>query len=553
MTKVHEEVAAVAARLHDGPVFGLMGDANLKFVTLMRHRHGMAYHGARHEPGAVAMADGWARATGRVGLCSVTQGPGLTNTVTAMVESRKAGTPVVLLVGDTPVRSSGLNQDIDQRRMIESLDIRYVDIDSDRYVSEKLIDAFGWAGRELRPVVVGIRTDVQDLEARPSNRVEPAGSAVSVRSPTAEDVDALLDWSRPPNGRSCSRGAAPCAPVRGRSLSALAQRIGAVTATSVQAKSLFDDEFCVGIAGGFASPVAVDVLAEADLVLAFGCSLTPWTMRMGTLAPKATIVQCDADAAALGARYAIDRGIHADALATADALLSKLPAGSPLPRYRIEEVGSRLAGVRAEPVAPLPAIPTGRLDGRAVVRRLEQVLPREKTVVVDSGHFMGHPAMHLSVPNPARFVFSQDFQAMGLGLAGGIGAAVAAPDALTVVVIGDGGLMMSLGELDTAVRVRLPMLVVVMNDAAYGAEYHLLDRFGLPVEDSCFPDSDFAAIARSLGARGATVACDSDLDAVADWLAAPDRPLIVDCKIEPCAMAPWFREVFALMEAQNRR
>jgi thiamine pyrophosphate-dependent acetolactate synthase large subunit-like protein len=168
-----------------------------------------------------------------------------------------------------------------------------------------------------------------------------------------------------------------------------------------------------------------------------------------------------------------------------------------------------------------------------------------------SGHFMGHPAMHLSVPGPARFVFSQDFQAVGLGLAGGIGAAVADPHALTVVVIGDGGLMMSLCELDTAVRVGLPMLVVVMNDAAYGAEYHLLDRFGLPVEDSCFPDSDFAAVARSLGARGATIAC--DLDAVADWPAEPDRPLVVDCKIEPSAIAPWLREVFALKEAQNRR
>ncbi|QYN33879.1 hypothetical protein K1T35_36340 [Pseudonocardia sp. DSM 110487] len=92
-----------------------------------------------------------------------------------------------------------------------------------------------------------------------------------------------------------------------------------------------------------------------------------------------------------------------------------------------------------------------------------------------------------------------------------------------------------------------------MNDAAYGAEYHLLGRFGLLVEDSCFPDSDFAAVARSLGARGATVARDADLDAVADWLAAPDRPLVVDCKIEPSAMAPWFRVVFALKEAQNRQ
>src|SRR3712207_8992827 len=133
------------------------------------------------------------------------------------------------------------------------------------------------------------------------------------------------------------------------------------------------------------------------------------------------------------------------------------------------------------------------------------LLPPERTVAIDSGHFMGYPAMYLDVPDQHGFVFAQAFQSIGLGLANAIGAAVARPDRTCVAAVGDGGALMALGELETAARYKLPMVVVIYNDAAYGAEVHHFGPMGHPVELARFPDTDFAALARAAGAEGITV------------------------------------------------
>ena len=126
-------------------------------------------------------------------------------------------------------------------------------------------------------------------------------------------------------------------------------------------------------------------------------------------------------------------------------------------------------------------------------------------MVVDSGNFMGYPSMFLSVPDAAGFCFTQAFQSIGLGLASALGAAVARPDRLTVAALGDGGFLMSVAELATAARLGLPLLVVVYNDAAYGAEVHHFGPHGHPLDTVTFPDTDLAAIARGFGCAGATV------------------------------------------------
>src|SRR6185437_5902704 len=127
------------------------------------------------------------------------------------------------------------------------------------------------------------------------------------------------------------------------------------------------------------------------------------------------------------------------------------------------------------------------------------------TVAIDSGHFMGYPAMYLKVPDERGVVFTQAFQAVGLGLGSAIGAAVARPDRLTVAALGDGGAMIGLADLETVARLRLRMLIVIYNDAAYGAEVHHFGPHGHPLGIVQFPDVDFAALARAVGLRGVTV------------------------------------------------
>ncbi len=165
-------------------------------------------------------------------------------------------------------------------------------------------------------------------------------------------------------------------------------------------------------------------------------------------------------------------------------------------------------------------------------------------MAVDSGHFMGFPPMYLRVPDPAGFVFTQAYQSIGLGLASAIGAAVARPDRLTVACLGDGGALMALPELETLARLRLPMLVVVYDDAAYGAEVHHFGPQGLPTELVRFPDTDFAALARAAGAQGVTARSPADLEPLRDWLDTRDGPLVLDAKITPDFCAEWLEEAF---------
>jgi thiamine pyrophosphate-dependent acetolactate synthase large subunit-like protein len=174
--------------------------------------------------------------------------------------------------------------------------------------------------------------------------------------------------------------------------------------------------------------------------------------------------------------------------------------------------------------------------------RLDKMLPRERTVVCDSGHAMGWGTQFLSVPDARGFIFSNDFQAVGLGLATAFGAAVARPDRLTVSAPGEGGLMMSAGELETLVRYNIPMLVLVINDAAYGVEVHILRACGQSPKHAVFPDVDFAAVAKAFGARGLTVRKPADLDGLQQWLAAPRGPMVADCKVNPTIMGEWFKE-----------
>ncbi len=185
------------------------------------------------------------------------------------------------------------------------------------------------------------------------------------------------------------------------------------------------------------------------------------------------------------------------------------------------------------------------IDPRTLSTRLDAVLPGNRQLAVDSGNFMGYPASYLAVPAAGAFCFTQSFQSIGLGLATAIGAALAAPDRLPVLGTGDGGFLMGIAELETAVRLRIGLLVVVYDDAAYGAEVHHFGPDGADLSTVRFPDVDLAAVARGFGADGLTVRTPADLDPLATWLAGPrERPLVIDAKISSDGGSWWLHEAF---------
>jgi thiamine pyrophosphate-dependent acetolactate synthase large subunit-like protein len=188
------------------------------------------------------------------------------------------------------------------------------------------------------------------------------------------------------------------------------------------------------------------------------------------------------------------------------------------------------------------------IDPRALSIALDELLPAERTVAVDSGHFQGYPSMYLRVPDARGFVFPNAFQSVGLGLGAAIGAAVGRPDRIAVAALGDGGTMMALAEIETAVRYGLGIAIVIYDDAAYGAEVHHFGPHGHAVDLTQFADVDFAAIARGMGADGVTVRAVEDLAPLRDWLArcaaGEPRPLVVDAKVNPRTAAAWLEEAF---------
>jgi len=522
--------------------FGVLGSGNF-VATQALHAAGAAFHHARHEGGAIAMADGYARVSGRVGVCSVHQGPGFTNALTGLTEAAKSRTPLLVLAGEAPRAAIRSNFAVDQPGLAAILGAVPERIHSGASAAADTARALRRARVERRPVVLNLPLDVQQ-------EVAPGGAAPGqLREPErpapAPDVVAevadLIAVSRRPvivAGRGAVLAGAR------EPLERLGGAIGAVLATSAMGHGLFEGSaWAVGISGGFASPVAARLIAEADLVLAFGAGLTRWTTRDGALIARAAkVVQVDLDEESLGAHRPVHVGVVGDAAKTAEALLA---AGVANRGFRDTAGLEREIAEGSWRDAPFEdAGDATHLDPRALSMALDALLPAERTIAVDSGHFMGFPPMYLRVPDPAGFVFTQGFQSIGLGLGSGIGAAIARPDRLTVACLGDGGALMALGELETLARLRLPLLVVVYNDAAYGAEVHHFGPQGLPLELVRFPDTDFAALACAAGAHGITARTLEDLEGVAGWLAQRDGPLVVDAKITPDFCAEWLEEAF---------
>jgi thiamine pyrophosphate-dependent acetolactate synthase large subunit-like protein len=316
------------------------------------------------------------------------------------------------------------------------------------------------------------------------------------------------------------------------SIEELAEAAGALLTTSAVARGLFaGNPWYLDVMGGFATPTAADLIADADVLVSFGASLNQWTTRAGSLIPTGTtVVQVDLDLDAVGRHLPADLGVLGDSGATASAVAAELGRDGD-PRYRTPAVGERIkTGRRWQDEPYEDTSDDTHIDPRTLTIALDGMLPTERVVVPDGGNFNGYPAMFLEVADHHGYCLPLAFQSIGMALAAAIGTAVATSGRLTVAGIGDGGFMMALAELDTAVRLGLPLVVIVYDDAAYGAELHHFPD--APTETIVFPDTDIAAIARGIGADGITVRTVEDLAPVRDWLDGPrTSPLVIDAKI----------------------
>jgi thiamine pyrophosphate-dependent acetolactate synthase large subunit-like protein len=527
-------------------VFGLIGSGNF-VVTNALIDGGVEFVAARHEGGAICMAEAYAQISGDVALCTVHQGPGLTNTLTGLTEAAKSRTPLLMLAGDTAAAAVHSNFRIDQDGLVESVGAIAERIHGPTTAMADAARALHRARIERRPVVLMLPLDIQAMEfpnAPPAPQPMPPLPARPAAASVEAAADILLRARRPLilAGRG-ARVAAARDP-----LERLAERLGAVLATSAVANGLFaGNPWALGISGGFASPTSADLISQADVVLAVGVALNMWTTRHGRLVhPEARVVQIDDALEAFGTHHRFDLAVLGDAKAAALALLGVLDdQPENISGWRTPELAERIARGSWQLTPYADASDDGHIDPRTLSARLDQLLPAARTVAIDSGHFMGYPAMYLRVPDQQAFVFTQAFQAVGLGLATSIGAAIARPDRLTVAALGDGGTLLGLPDLETVARLQLHMVIVVYNDAAYGAEVHHFGPHGHRLDLVRFPDVDFASLGRAFGLCGLTVRGEGDLAAVSRWLADGAQPaLVIDAKVTPSVVAEWLEEAF---------
>ncbi len=544
--RVTEAVAATLAGLGADTLFGVVGSGNFHLTNALVGQ-GVRYVAARHEGGAASMADGWARTAGRTGLLTVHQGPGLTNAMTGITEAAKSRTPLLVLAADVPGPAITSNFRIDVAGLAAAVGATADRLHSPASAAADAARAYHTATRQRRAVVLAMPLDVQAGEC---DRQPPAtGLVLGPVAPAADAADALAAALARARRPVFVAGRGARAAQAADDLDRLAATCGALLATSAAAKGLFrGSPWDLDVSGGFATPLGAELIGAADLIVGWGCSLNMWTMRRGALiGPEATVVQVDDDPAAIGAHRPVHLGVLGDVATTARAALAALGdrfgSGD---GYRTEQVRSRIAREgRWRDVPYRDESGSGRIDPRTLSIALDDLLPAERTVSVDSGNFMGYPSMFLSVPDADGFCFTQGYQSIGLGLASGIGAAIARPDRLPVAALGDGGALMSIAELETAVRLRLPMLVVVYDDEAYGAEVHHFGPDGHPLDTVRFPPADLAGIGRGFGCAAVTVRGPADLDGVRDWLAGPrEGPLVVDAKVTSTRGAWWLEEAF---------
>ncbi|WP_367325116.1 thiamine pyrophosphate-binding protein [Streptomyces sp. HUAS ZL42] len=542
--KVAEAVGRALVAAGVGQVFGVVGSGNFHLTNAMVAA-GARFVAARHEGGAATMADAYARMSGTVAAVTVHQGPGLTNAMTGITEAAKSRTPMLVLAAEVTEPRS--NFFVDQEALAHAVGAVPVRVTSAGDAVEQAVTAVRRALHERRTVLLNLPLDVQALDVPDGALAQaaPPPQRVAVE-PEAAGVAALarvLEQARRPVFVA-GRGAR--SPGARDALEALAERCGALLATSAVARGLFQaSPWSLDVSGGFSSPLTAELIGAADTIVGWGCALNMWTMRHGRLiGAGTTVVQVDDDASALGAHREVQLGVTGDVELTARRVLEA--GGGQRRRYRTADVAAAIAArVRWRDVPYDDLSTRERIDPRTLSIALDDILPAQRVVGVDSGNFMGHPSMYLAVPDENGLCFTQAFQSIGLGLSTAIGAALAMPDRLAVAALGDGGALMGSAEFDTVRRLGLPMVVVVYNDDAYGAEVHHFGPDGHPLETVRFPATDIAAVARGYGFEAVTVRTLADLKAVQDWVAGPrSAPLLIDAKVVADRGAWWLEDAF---------
>ncbi|WP_245974871.1 thiamine pyrophosphate-binding protein [Corynebacterium alimapuense] len=534
-------VVADALLAHVSCFFGVMGHGNAWFIDAVE-KYGPGLIPVRHEVAAVAAADAYQRVTGKIAVATTTFGPGFSNTLTALAEAVQAQIPLLLVTGGPPA-GGFRSQDIDQRAAATAVGVTTLSVGVDD-AGELAIQALALALHTRRPVVLELPYDIAMLSVTDEGARIPTLPPVPLAPELGDEdviriVDALAFADRPLI--LAGRGVGHC----GRALRALATSLKCQVATTAPARGLFvpeSDESIgfsdLGVCGGFATAEVAGRIRKADVVLILGAGLNQFTTNHGqAFHSSATLIQIDlADVATWEGVSNFYQADVAGAIAALSAELARREGFTP-------QDGLVLAAKPVDVSVGEGLAADGLLDPRGLTARLNELLPADRLVAIDGGHFISWPATGLDLAGPDHLVMvGTAFQSIGLGFASGVGVAAAAGERVSVLATGDGGGLMGLADAESFIRVAQRGVVIVYNDASYGAERHQFFNRGLELAPMLIPEVDFAAVFRALGARSEVIRTLADLDDFGEWINSGQLGCYLrDCRISPAVVAPFIK------------
>ncbi|GAA0984395.1 thiamine pyrophosphate-binding protein [Acrocarpospora macrocephala] len=540
-------------------VFVLTGDGNMYWDAVLAEYPDVRSIHVRHEHCAVSMALAYAQKSGRLGVASVTCGPGLTQTMTALATAAAARIPLLMLAGEGPLHSPWYNQGIDQAPLVRATGAEYIQVHSLATLPRLVTQAFYLARAERRPVVLGVPMDLQqemiDIDEHPVGaedgigRLPDAGS----RLPHPEYIRRAAQRVRSATRIVVLAGRGATAKDATDACVELAELCDAALATTLPVRGLFAGHpRSIGVAGGFSHAVTREVFDRCDLVIAVGASMTSFTTNSGQLIDPQRVLQLDDSPGGLRhARAVASSHVGADAAAGVRALFDEL-TGQGFTGDGGWDVASYASRVRAEPADRTAYdIKDGYLDPRSVIEVFDRLVPRDWEHVNAAGH-CGYFATHMHDVPAAHFLTIREFGAVGNGISYAAGVAIARPGSPVILVEGDGGVMMHVQELETLQRYGLKILICVLNDGAFGSEVHKLRAAGLADRGATYGRNDIARVARGFGLRGLTIRQIEDIPPALEEFASGSQSMLLDILVSDSVMSPGMnRRVGGILPARR--
>jgi acetolactate synthase I/II/III large subunit len=505
------------------PIYDALYDAKIRNILV------------RHEQGAAHAADGYARSTGKTGVCLATSGPGATNLVTGIANAYMDSVPMVAITGQVPTSLIGFDsfQEADITGItlpITKHNYLVRDIkDLPRIVKEAFHIAH--TGRP-GPVLIDLPKDLSTLKENPEYpetidlpgyKPNYIGNARQVKDAT----EALQNAKKPllyVGGGVVTAGA-------DQELLRLAELLEVPVTTTLMGMSAFPSNHCLnlGMLGMHGTAAANFAVSECDLLFAVGARFDDRvTGKIATFAPQAQIVHIDIDPAEIGKNVRCNIPIVGDVKIVLEMVLERLTPS------RHPEWIAQIAGWQKEYPLQYDQNDQSGLKPQKVIEEISKITGGEAIICTEVGQHQMWTAHYYKFTRPRSFITSGGLGTMGFGFPAAIGAQVGNPDRLVIDIAGDGSFQMNIQELGTAVAHQIPVKVVILNNFYLGMvrqwqEFFFNKRYSGTVLDS---NPDFVKISEAYGAKGFRVTENKDLhDVLAEGLAAPG-PVIIDCQVD---------------------